>query len=96
MQDKDVIYIEADNHMPYITFGSMIARNLTMKYAFGDVTVGTSKLEDWNRVVVDQMVLKNIKELVSRMGFVTIEMVPHGKGFFNSDNTKKLMEAWDD
>lgn len=95
MQNKDVIYIEA-SHMPYITFGSRMARNLTIKYAFGDNTEGTLRLEDWNRVVADREVLKNIKELVSRMGFVTIEMVPHGKGFFNLIKTKELMEAWND
>jgi len=96
MQNKDVVYIEDDDQMPYITFGSRMARNLTIKYAFGDVYAGTSMLEEWNRVVADGEILKNIGDLVSRIGFVNIEMVPQGNRFFNHDNTKKLMEAWDD
>lgn len=98
MPSKDVIYIESGACIPYITFGSRVAKNLVMQYIIlpKDEDVGISKLEEWNRIVVGGNSLKEIKELVSRMAFVQIEMVSEDVGFFNPKNTKALMEAWDE
>lgn len=96
MPSKDVIYIENVTSIPYVSFGSRMAKNLVMQYvSLPRSGEGTTKLEEWNRIVVGQESLKEIKELVSRMAFVEIEMID-GTHFFHSTNTRKIMEAWDD
>lgn len=98
MPSKDVVYIEKDTSVPYVCFGSRMAKNLVLQHAVLPVEkdTGLTKLEEWNRIVVDSVMLKEIKELVSRMAFVEIEMIDGDQGFFNSANTIKIMEGWDD
>lgn len=98
MPSKDVIYIESGTSIPYISFGSRMAKNLVMQYVIlpKEEDVGISKIDEWNRIVVGSVSLKEIKELVSRMAFIQIEMVSGDAGFFNAKNTKALMEAWDE
>lgn len=108
MPSKDVIYIESGSGIPFISFGSRAALNLVLHHT-SIIEVGSEedcleRIEEFNREVIGEDVLEEIQELVSRIGFVTIEMVEcncdddghYRNTFFDHKNTKALMEAWDD
>lgn len=108
MPSKDVIYIESGSGIPFISFGSRAALNLVVHHTSileaGSEEDCLERIEEFNREVIGQDVLEEIQELVSRMGFVTIEMVDpnmadadnYQNTFFDHKNTKALMEKWDE
>lgn len=97
MPSKDVIYIESGSGIPFISFGSRAAKNLIVEYTNLKEEVDmVERIEAVNRAVISEDTLEEVRELVGRVGFVTIEMVKNHKTFFDIYKTKALMEVWDD
>jgi hypothetical protein len=92
--NKDVVYLEKGEAAPYICFGSKLARNLVMGSLESSI-VNPSRIYSRNWDVVRTGHVPYILDLIERVGIVSIEWVEL-ISFFDTDNTRKIMEGWDE
>ena len=99
--NKDVLYIEKNSSCPYMCFGSRLVKNVIQNHCSDLIVEGFGiTIDNSNRCYTYNSNLSDIAELVERVGIIEIEWVDTGHStqpsFFSIDNTRKIMEDWDE
>lgn len=103
MENKHIVYIEAGSDIPFISFGSRAAFNAVVNNInnINWVYYCVETLNDMNRCIICQTTLSELRCLIDRLGFIEVQWIEDEDSegryrFFDNDNTRKIMEGWDD